>query len=170
MVAMRERILFCYKKYSDDNGYPALPLESRSHDEYRHRCIPPDPLVLEMRPSPRSRTDCTPAGGEWPAEILQCSILSPLKITASLMGDFDPRKHTAEERGIDAKGNYVRGLKMSDTRFKNMVTGHSPAEQQSMRQQVEEAEEKGLRTYQIKHAKGYYNIENGIVIGSAKGK
>jgi len=113
---------------------------------------------------------CTPAGGEWPAEILQCSILSPLKITASLMGDFDPRKHTAEERGIDAKGNYVRGLKMSDTRFKNMVTGHSPAEQQSMRQQVEEAEEKGLRTYQIKHAKGYYNIENGIVIGSAKGK
>ncbi|OPZ42470.1 MAG: hypothetical protein BWY93_01821 [Euryarchaeota archaeon ADurb.BinA087] len=110
------------------------------------------------------------AGGELPAGILECSILSPLKITASLMGDFDPRKHTAEERGIDAKGDYVRGLKMSETRFKNMVTGHSPAEQQSMRQQVEEAEAKGLRTYQIKHAKGYYNIENGIVIGSAKGK
>ncbi len=113
---------------------------------------------------------CTPEGGEWQARFLECSILSSLKITASRMGDFDPRKHTAEERGIDAKGNYVRGLKMSETRFKNMVTGHSPAEQQSMRQQVEEAEAKGLRTYQIKHAKGYYNIENGIVIGSAKGK
>jgi hypothetical protein len=39
-----------------------------------------------------------------------------------------------------------------------------------MRKQVDEAEAKGLRTYQVKHSKGYYNIENGIVIGSAKGK
>jgi hypothetical protein len=38
-----------------------------------------------------------------------------------------------------------------------------------MRQQVDEAEAKGLRKYQVKHPKGYYNIENGIVIGSAKG-
>jgi hypothetical protein len=86
------------------------------------------------------------------------------------MGDFDPKKHTAEERGIDASGNYVRGLKMPDTRFENMVHGHPASEQESMRKQVDEAEAKGLRTYQVKHSKGYYNIENGIVIGSAKGK
>jgi len=86
------------------------------------------------------------------------------------MGDFDPNKHTAEQRGYDAKGNYVRGLKMPESRFENMVHGHSAAEQQSMRQQVNEAEAKGLRTYQVKHSKGYYNIENGIVIGSARGK
>ena len=86
------------------------------------------------------------------------------------MGDFNPKVHTAEEKGYDANDNYVRGLKMPDTRFQNMVHGHSAEEQKSMRKQVDEAEAKGLRTYQIKHAKGYYNIENGIVIGSAKGK
>ena len=85
------------------------------------------------------------------------------------MGDFDPKKHTAEERGYDAKDNYVRGLRMPPTRFENMVHGHSDAEKKSMRQQVDEAEAEGHRTYQVKHAKGYYTIENGIVIGSAKG-
>jgi hypothetical protein len=85
------------------------------------------------------------------------------------MGDFNPKEHTAEEKGYDATGNYVRGLKMPPSRFENMVHGHSAAEQKSMRQQVDEAEAKGLRKYQVKHPKGYYNIENGIVIGSAKG-
>lgn len=85
------------------------------------------------------------------------------------MGDFNPKEHTAEERGINAKGDYVRGLKMPPSRFENMVHGHSEAEKKSMRQQVDEAEAKGLRTYQVKHAKGYYNIENGIVIGSGRG-
>jgi hypothetical protein len=86
------------------------------------------------------------------------------------MGDFDPKKHTAEEAGYDAKDNYVRGLKMPDSRFENMVHGESAAEQQSMRKQVDEAEAKGLRTYQVKYSKGYYNIENGIIKGSARSK
>ncbi len=85
------------------------------------------------------------------------------------MGDFDPRQHKAEESGEDANGNYVRGLKMPDSRFKNMVLGHSPEEQKSMRQQVDEAEAKGLRTYQVTHSRGYYDIENGIVKGSGMG-
>ncbi len=85
------------------------------------------------------------------------------------MGDFNPKVHTAEQKGYDANDNYVRGLKMPDERFQNMVHGHSAEEQKKMRQQVDEAEAKGLRTYQVKHAKGYYNIENGIVIGSARG-
>lgn len=85
------------------------------------------------------------------------------------MGDFDPRKHTAEEAGYDARDNYVRGLRMPPTRFKNMVHSHPADEQNTMRQQVDEAEEKGLRTYQVKHSKGYYNIENGIVVGSGRG-
>ena len=85
------------------------------------------------------------------------------------MGDFNPKEHTAEEKGYDAEGNYVRGLKMPESRFKNMVHGHSADEQRSIRQQVDEAEAKGLRTYQVKHSKGYYTIENGIVVGSARG-
>ena len=85
------------------------------------------------------------------------------------MGDFAPTKHTAGGSGYDANGNYVRGLKMPPTRFENMVHGHPSAEQQSTRQQVDEAEVKGLRIYQVKHARGYYNIENGIVVGSARG-
>lgn len=86
-----------------------------------------------------------------------------------IMGDFDPKKHTAEEAGYDAKDNYVRGLKMPEKRFKNMVHNHSADEQKSMRKQVDDAEAAGLRSYQVKHSKGYYTIENGIVIGSAKG-
>jgi len=93
-----------------------------------------------------------------------------MKIIGSRMGDFNPKEHTAEEAGYDAKNNYVRGLKMPDSLFNNMVHGHSANEQTSMRQQVDEAEAKGLRTYQVKHSKGYYNIENGIMIGSARGK
>jgi len=58
---------------------------------------------------------------------------------------------------------------MPGSRFDNMVHGHSAAEQKSMRQQVDEAEAKGLRTCQVKHSRGYYNIENGIVTGSGKG-
>jgi len=92
-----------------------------------------------------------------------------LKGSSLTMGDFDPKKHTAEEAGYDAKDNYVRGLKMPEKRFKNMVHNHSAEEQQSMRKQVDEAEAAGLRSYQVKHSKGYYMIENGIVIGSAKG-
>jgi hypothetical protein len=84
------------------------------------------------------------------------------------MGDFDPKKHTAEERGYNAEDNYVRGLRMPESRFENMVHGHSTREQESMRQQVDEAEAQGLRSYQVRHAKGYYTIENGIVIGSGK--
>lgn len=85
------------------------------------------------------------------------------------MGDFNPIEHTAEDKGYDAQGNYVRGLKMPPNRFKNMVHGHSPADQQSMRQQVDEAEAKGLREYQVRHSRGYYMIENGIVIGGGGG-
>ena len=59
---------------------------------------------------------------------------------------------------------------MPESRFNNMVHGHSADEQKSMRQQVDEAEAKSLRTYPVKHSKGYYNIESGIVIGSARGK
>lgn len=80
---------------------------------------------------------------------------------------FDPKMHPAERKGYDANGNYVRGLKMPDSRFENMVHGLSPAEQQSIRKQVDEAEAKGQRTYQIKYSKGYFNIENGILIGGA---
>jgi len=85
------------------------------------------------------------------------------------MGDFNPKQHTAEEAGYDLKDNYVRGLKMPEKRFKNMVHNHSPEEQKSMRKQVDEAEAAGLRTYQVRHSRGYYSIENGIVIGSARG-
>jgi hypothetical protein len=86
------------------------------------------------------------------------------------MGDFDPKQHTAEEAGYDAQDRYVRGLKMPESRFRNMVFNHSPEEQASMRKQVDEAEAAGLRTYQVKFAKGFYTIENGSVIGSGKGK
>jgi hypothetical protein len=86
------------------------------------------------------------------------------------MGAFDPKTHTAEQRGYDANGNYVRGLKMPDERFENMVHGESAADQKNMRQQVDEAEAKGLREYQVSYSKGYYTIENGIVIGSGRGK
>ena len=30
------------------------------------------------------------------------------------MGDFNPKVHTAEEKGYDANDNYVRGLKMPE--------------------------------------------------------
>jgi hypothetical protein len=84
------------------------------------------------------------------------------------MGEFNPKEHTAEQRGYDAKGNYVRGLKMPPSRFENMVHGHSSDEQKSMRQQVNEAEARGLRKYYVKHSRGYYTVENGIVIGTPK--
>jgi hypothetical protein len=101
---------------------------------------------------------------------MQPVALARVEIGGIDMGDFDPKKHTAEESGIDGSGNRVRGLKMPASRFDNMVHGHSPAEQQSMRKQVDDAEAKGLRTYQVTHAKGFYNIENGIVIGSGRTK
>ncbi|MDD1718492.1 MAG: hypothetical protein LUQ25_00400 [Methanoregulaceae archaeon] len=85
------------------------------------------------------------------------------------MGDFDPRKHTAQEAGYNAQDKYVRGLKMSATAFQNMVAGHSSEEEAGMRKQVDEAEAAGLRNYQVKHPRGYYTIENGIVIGSGMG-
>ncbi|OPX69236.1 MAG: hypothetical protein A4E37_00506 [Methanoregulaceae archaeon PtaB.Bin056] len=85
------------------------------------------------------------------------------------MGDFDPKKHIAEESGYDARDNYVRGLKMPETRFKNMVHNHPPDEQKRMRTQVDEAEAAGLRNYQVRHSKGFYIIENGIVVGSGRG-
>jgi hypothetical protein len=59
------------------------------------------------------------------------------------MGDFNPKEHTAEESGYDAKDHYVRGLKMPESLFQNMVHGHSPDEEKRMRQQVDEAEGKG---------------------------
>ncbi len=87
---------------------------------------------------------------------------------ASSMGTFNPREHTAEESGYDANDNYVRGLRMPESRFRNMVQNHSEEEKAGMRKQVDEAEAKGIRTYQVRHSRGYYSIENGIVIGSAR--
>lgn len=85
------------------------------------------------------------------------------------MGDFDPRQHTAQEAGYTSENKYVRGLKMSQTSFGNMAAGHSPDEVATMRKQVDDAEARGLRKYQVRHARGYYDIENGIVIGSGMG-
>jgi len=85
------------------------------------------------------------------------------------MGDFDPRTHIAEEAGYDANENYLRGLKMPGTRFGNIVHNHPPDEQRSMRMQVDEAEAAGLRHYQVRHSRGFYIIENGIVVGSGRG-
>jgi hypothetical protein len=84
------------------------------------------------------------------------------------MGDFDPKTHTAEQRGYDANGDYVRGLKMPDERFENMVHGESAKDHDKMRQQVDEAEAKGLRNYQVTYSRGYYDIENGIVKGGGR--
>ena len=56
---------------------------------------------------------------------------------------------------------------MPPSRFDTRAYGHSGAEQKSIRPQGNEAEAKGLRT--VKHPRGYENIENGIVLGSAKG-
>lgn len=86
-----------------------------------------------------------------------------------LTGTFDPKVHTAEEGGIDKNGHYVRGLKMPDSRFKNMTANHPPEEITSMRKQVDEAEAQGERNYIVKFGSGFYIIENGIVIGGSKG-
>ncbi len=83
------------------------------------------------------------------------------------MGDFDPRKHTAQEAGYTSENTYVRGLQMSQESFENMAAGHSRDEVSSMRKQVDDAEAAGLRKYQVRHPRGYYNIENGLVIGSS---
>lgn len=81
---------------------------------------------------------------------------------------FDPRKHSAKQRGTDANGNYVRGLKMEQNTFDFMVNGLSEAEKQTLRKKVDEAEEKGLREYTLNYSKGTFQIENGIVKGSSR--
>lgn len=82
-------------------------------------------------------------------------------------GAFDPRESPAEGRGFDANGNWVRGLKMPDERFENMVTGHTPEDRAWMRSQVDQAELGGLREYKVSFSGGYYLIENGIVKGGS---
>lgn len=84
-------------------------------------------------------------------------------------GDFDPKTHTAEERGYLPNGDYARGLKMPDSRFRNMAAGHPAEEVAAMRKQVDEAEAQGLRNYMVKFSNGFYLIENGIVKGGGKG-
>lgn len=97
----------------------------------------------------------------WPEE--DDDSLEPVK------GDFDPKIHTAEEHGSTPEGNYVRGLKMPDSRFANMAVGHTLEDIASMRKQVDEAEAKGFRNYMVKFSNGFYVIENGVVIGGGKG-
>lgn len=84
-------------------------------------------------------------------------------------GDFDPRLHTAEESGFNKEGNFVRGLKMPEARIKNLLFNHTPEDQASMKQQIAEAEEAGLRNYVVKFSGGLYQIENGIIVGRMRG-
>ena len=86
-----------------------------------------------------------------------------------IKGDFDPKLHTAEESGVNKEGDYTRGLKMPDERFKNMAVGHPAEEVAAMRKQVDEAEAQGFRNYMVKFSNGFYLIENGIVKGGGKG-
>lgn len=84
-------------------------------------------------------------------------------------GDFDPKIHTAEEAGIDKKGDWVRGLHMPESRLKNLVHNHTLEDQASLKEQVANAEAQGERNYIAKFSGGFYIIENGIVIGGSKG-
>lgn len=84
-------------------------------------------------------------------------------------GTFDPREHTAEEAGYDRTGTWVRGLKMPDSRFFQMVAGFSQEDITSIREQVDWSEREGLRTYTVNYTHGFRIIENGIAIGGAGG-
>ena len=85
----------------------------------------------------------------------------------SEVGTFDPKENPAEASGLDAKGNWVRGLKMPEERFANMVHGHTSEDRAAMRTQVDQAEKAGLRNYKVAFNGGYYLIENGIVSGGS---
>lgn len=112
----------------------------------------------------------TDDGEEYVIEYGYIKTRPPLLVQEDILaGTFDPKLHPAEERGYLPSGEYARGLKMPDERFRNMAAGHSPEEVASMRKQVDEAERAGLREYMVKFTNGYYLIENGIVRGGGKG-
>lgn len=84
-------------------------------------------------------------------------------------GTFDPRDHIAEEAGYDRSGTWVRGLKMPDSRFDQMVAGFSLEDIKTLREQVDRSEREGLRTYTVNYSHGFRVIENGIAIGGSGG-
>ncbi len=80
-------------------------------------------------------------------------------------GNFDPREHSANDSGVDARGVLVRGLKMSDLSKDHNTKGLDEVDRAAFLRQVEEAEAAGIRMYKILLSKGYYVVENGIVYG-----
>lgn len=112
----------------------------------------------------------TDDGEEWGIEYGYIKTRPGIEVDEVVLpGTFDPKVHTAEEWGNNPDGNFVRGLKMPDSRFKNMAVNHPPEEVASMRKQVDEAEAQGWRNYIVKFGSGFYVVENGIVKGGSKG-
>ena len=62
-----------------------------------------------------------------------------------------------------------RAWKMNDETKRWLTVGHSETEKAQLLQQVAEAEAAGKTDYYIGYANGWYHINFGLIMGSAKG-
>lgn len=63
----------------------------------------------------------------------------------------------------------TRAWKMNDETKEWLCAGHNDSTKSSLLKQVEEAEAKGKTDYYITHPTGWYHINFGLIMGSAKG-
>lgn len=93
------------------------------------------------------------------------NVTTPVDNTDAMGLVVDIREHPASSVYEDDDGNMIRGLMMTDESFEFMTYGHSAAEIESMREQVDDAEENYERNYVVHADNVDYIIENGQIVG-----